>query len=110
MVNYLVFENAEDAAEASQTIFYFGAVAASNAGLKVTAEGIANYRKGVPQADTTTAWDTPQERADGKYVVAHPERHALAKRDPRMLAALLQQISSVYTTEGYQDDWFPSFD
>lgn len=107
MVNYLVFETKDHADSAEQTIFSFGASAAADAGFEVTEEGISNYRRGVPQADKTTKWDTPRQRADGKWVIAHPELNCLAKREPSMLEALLAQITVPYEKEEYQNDWFP---
>lgn len=105
-MRYLVYDTQQAAQEGCDTIFAFGAAVAREAGYDVEADGIIAKVAGVSDPSRKSSrWDTPRQRSDGKWIVAHPDRHALWA-DPDLAAGLMTRLGDVVVEE-MQEDWFP---
>ena len=107
-MDYVVSESLEDSLSAERTIFNYGVQLAIQAGCEIDESGgIVGKKQGVssPNSQSTTSWDNPRQRADGKWIILHPKYHPSAS-DVSALASLESLLGEI-TVEPFQSDWFP---
>ena len=107
-MDYIVSESFEDSLSVERTIFNFGVQLAVQAGCEINdSGGIVGKKQGVSSSDSqaTMSWDTPRERAAGKWSVLHPKYHPSASDDSAL--ASLESLLGEITVEPFQSDWFP---
>lgn len=104
MQRFLVFDAEAEALAIERAIYDFGAQVALAAGYNVSADGISGQSSGQTRADAqkTSAWDTPRQRLDGKWIVAHPETHPSY---PDYQAGIDAMVAA-FTVEEYSSEWF----
>lgn len=108
MVDYLVFDTQADADAAELTIRERGFQIAVLQGHTVM-DGVLHFAGATGVG--TERWDVPQQRVDGKWVVAHPNSYFAAK-DPDNGAAWLAIVMAGVggTVEAHSPTWWPQED
>lgn len=111
-MRYLVFDTQAEAAAAVATIDERARQVFSSQGYTVRPDGAVLGKAGGrddPDAPTLT-WDVPRERADGRWVIAHPEAHpsALFVVAPGVTLAAHLTHGIVAPVEVETGDWWPS--
>ena len=109
-MRYFVFETQRRAEDCQLAIFAFGKDLATRAGYATNAEGIIPKRKGrSANGQLVRRWDTPRQRLDGKWVVAHPEKHA-SFSDPIAAQMLMNSLPDAVVEVEDADIWWPAPD
>jgi len=100
-MRYLVFDSEAEARATERVIFRRGAILAQSVGYHLDEAGaIVGERDGEPDPlGLTTVWDDPRLRADGKWVILHPEHHSAAENSD-WLAFVMRGIDAVVDEGG----------
>lgn len=107
-MRYLVYLTEAEAIQAEGIIFEFGKGLAKAQGHTVDADGIHAIGHNLDysiSAGVTTSWSDPRQRADGKWVIVHPENHAVSA-DANLLSQLMTLLGTI-SEEHSDGTWWP---
>ena len=110
-MRYLIFDTQDAAQAAVDLIDSRGRGCYRMAGYSIRDDGaIIGQRDGKDDAGGVTAtWDVPQQRLDGKWIVAHPEAQPMAMYEMQpgvtVLSIVMDGIDA--PTDEWLPDWWP---